>query len=132
MPKVKFFAWLLLMDRLNTRNVLRQRHKHFEEGYNCVMCHENMEEMTMHLFFECSSNIMRWYIVNIQWNIQGSLFQMLARQKSTSNSPYLLDIVMIVDWSIWKERNAYIFNGNAPSVVAWKAIFKSEVKLHLH
>lgn len=57
---------------------------------------------------------------------------MLARQKSTFNSTYFMDIVMIVDWSISKERNAYIFNGKAPSVAAWKAIFKSEVKLHLH
>lgn len=29
----KFFGWPLLVDRLNTRNILRRRKKRFEEGY---------------------------------------------------------------------------------------------------
>jgi hypothetical protein len=31
-PKIKFFAWLLLNDRLNTRNILRRRRKFLEDG----------------------------------------------------------------------------------------------------
>jgi hypothetical protein len=31
-PKIKFFAWLLLNDRLNTRNILRRRNKVLEDG----------------------------------------------------------------------------------------------------
>jgi hypothetical protein len=38
-PTVKYFAWLLLNDKLNTRNILRRRKKFLEEGYNCVLCH---------------------------------------------------------------------------------------------
>jgi hypothetical protein len=47
-PKIKFFAWLLLNNRLNTRNMLRRR-KVLEEGYNCVMCQYNVEETIEHL-----------------------------------------------------------------------------------
>jgi hypothetical protein len=54
-PKIKFFAWLLLNDRLNTRNILRRRNKVLEDGYNCVLCHEEAEETLVHLFFDCPS-----------------------------------------------------------------------------
>jgi transcription elongation factor Elf1 len=36
---------------LNTRNILRRRKKVLDEGYNCVMCHNNGEETATHLFF---------------------------------------------------------------------------------
>jgi transcription elongation factor Elf1 len=36
---------------LNTRNILRRRKKVLDEGYNCVMCHNNEEETATHLFF---------------------------------------------------------------------------------
>jgi hypothetical protein len=49
-PRIKFFAWLLLNDRLNTRNILRRRRKVLDEGYNCVMCHNSEEETAAHLF----------------------------------------------------------------------------------
>jgi hypothetical protein len=56
-PTIKFFAWLLLNDRLNTRNILRRRKKFLEEGYNCVLCQEEIEETSEHLFFECSAAV---------------------------------------------------------------------------
>ena len=37
-PRIKFFGWLILVDRLNTRSMLRRRHFHLEDGYACVMC----------------------------------------------------------------------------------------------
>jgi hypothetical protein len=57
-PKIKFFAWLLLNDRINTRNMLRRRRKVLEEGYNCVMCQYSVEE-TVHLFFDYPSVVCR-------------------------------------------------------------------------
>lgn len=46
-----FFAWLLLNDRLNTRNLLSRRKKFLEEGYCCVLCQNDLEETSEHLFF---------------------------------------------------------------------------------
>lgn len=40
--KIKFFFWLLLKDRLNTRNLLR-KNMHLDE-YTCVLCQQNVEE----------------------------------------------------------------------------------------
>jgi hypothetical protein len=49
--KHKFF-WLLLKDRLNTRNLLRRKNKVLED-YNCAISNSGTEETCMHLFFEC-------------------------------------------------------------------------------
>jgi hypothetical protein len=36
-PKHKVFFWLLLKDRLSTRNILKRKNMHLEP-YNCVLC----------------------------------------------------------------------------------------------
>ena len=49
----KFFFWILLRDRLNTRNLLKRKHMHLED-YSSVLCNLGCEETSFHLFFECS------------------------------------------------------------------------------
>jgi hypothetical protein len=45
--KIKVFTWLLLMDRLNVRNILRRKkHKLQDNNYNCVICSSQCEETT--------------------------------------------------------------------------------------
>ena len=50
-PRIKFFGWLILVDRLNTRGMLKQRNFHLDQGYNCVMCNRGVEEDLNHPFF---------------------------------------------------------------------------------
>jgi hypothetical protein len=50
-PKVKFFFWLVLSDRLNTRNMLRRRQFHLNLGYRCLMCTNPPEETVEHMLF---------------------------------------------------------------------------------
>jgi hypothetical protein len=38
---------------------------------------------------------------------------------------------MIGAWTIWNERNDYVFNHKPPSCASWKTRFKSEVREHL-
>ena len=86
----------------------------------------------LHLFFDCQSSIARWQALGIQWLQQGDIVQKLQHQKSTFQGPYFMDLFMLATWSIWKERNDFIFNGRPPSLSKWKQLFKSEVVLHLH
>jgi hypothetical protein len=58
-PRIKFNTWLLFVDWLNTRGM--PSHKFLEEGYNCVTCQDEVEETSMHLFFECSASGTRWF-----------------------------------------------------------------------
>jgi hypothetical protein len=78
-PKIKFFAWLLLNDKLNTRNILRRRKKVLDEGYNCVMCHNNEEETTAYLFFNCPAAASRWFALGIVWEENLSVHQKLLQ-----------------------------------------------------
>jgi hypothetical protein len=48
--KHRFFFWLLLRDRLNTRNLSRRKNM-FLECYSCVSCVEEMEESQQQLMF---------------------------------------------------------------------------------
>lgn len=131
MPKIKFFAWLLLVDRLNTRGMLRRRNKFLEVGYSCALCPYDLEESTLHLFFDCTSSFSRWNAIGIQWSQQGSVYDRLQQQRAVFQGPYFMDLFMIGAWCIWKERNDFIFNHKMPSLDSWKQRFKNEVGLHL-
>jgi hypothetical protein len=51
--RVKFFAWLVPVDRLNTRSMLKRRHLLGEDEVTCVMYTVGLEEDIDHLFFQC-------------------------------------------------------------------------------
>jgi hypothetical protein len=50
--KHKFFFWLLLNDRLNTRNLLGRKRMTLQY-YNCATLECNREETLQHLFWTC-------------------------------------------------------------------------------
>jgi len=50
--KHKVFFWLLLRDRLSTRELLRRRNTHLL-SYNCACCTHDVEETLSHLFLTC-------------------------------------------------------------------------------
>jgi hypothetical protein len=52
-PRLKFFAWLILLDRLNTKSMLARRNFNVQPNCLCVLCDDGAEETIDHLFFEC-------------------------------------------------------------------------------
>jgi hypothetical protein len=130
-PKIKFFAWLLLNDKLNTRNMLRGRNKFLEDGYNCPLCLNDLEETMEHLFFDCPSATNRWFALGIQWNENSNIHHKILLAEQQFNLPFFMEIFMIGARAIWNERNDYVFNHKPPSCASWKARFKSEVRDHL-
>lgn len=59
-PRIKFFVWLVLVDRLNTKTMLQRRHLNIEDDTLCVMCNTNLEEDINHLFFDCPFAVHCW------------------------------------------------------------------------
>ena len=129
-PKTNFFAWLLLNDRLNTRNILKRRKKFLEQGYNCVLCLDGAEETLEHLFFDCPSAVSRWFALGITWEENASVHQKVFLSKQSFIKPFFMEILMVAAWCIWNERNALIFNGKIPNLASWKSAFKKELKDH--
>jgi hypothetical protein len=70
LPKHKFFFWLLLQERQNTRNLLIRKNM-FLDSYCCPVCIENEEETLQHLFFDCSFSqacwIFPWHFLGHYW-----------------------------------------------------------------
>lgn len=40
-PKIKLFAWLVTVDRLNTKSMLQRRNLNIQGTANCVTCNDN-------------------------------------------------------------------------------------------
>ena len=65
LPKLRVFDWLLLMDRLNTKDMMIRRHWHVEGGSACVLCSSAQLETRDHLFFSCPFTRQCWDSINI-------------------------------------------------------------------
>jgi hypothetical protein len=64
--RIKVFAWLLLSDRLNTRDMIRRRHWNVTDVFHCVLCPSHLTEDWTHLFFKCTFSIRIWNYLQIQ------------------------------------------------------------------
>ena len=65
--KLKMFGWLLLLDRINTRENLH--HKHILEYTNCPRCPAAIEDRR-HLFFTCPRAALIWQRLGITHSAQ--------------------------------------------------------------
>jgi hypothetical protein len=65
--KLRIFAWLLLMDKLNTRNILKRKNFAIQDSnYDCVLCSNNTEETAYHHFFGCPFSKECWQRIGLQ------------------------------------------------------------------
>jgi len=67
-PRIKFFAWLVLVDRLNTKAMLRRCHCNTQDDDLCVLCSQGTVEDIQHLFFTCTFARRCWQALNIGMN----------------------------------------------------------------
>jgi hypothetical protein len=106
---------------MNTRNMLRRRNKFLEEGYNCVLCQNSMEETIEHLFFDCPTTTSRWFVLGIIWEENVNIHEKIYIAKYGFMHPFFKEIFMIGAW----------VNERAPNLTSWKSAFKEELVAHL-
>jgi hypothetical protein len=111
-PRVHFFLWLLSKNKILTRDNLEKRRKLDDTSY--VFCSER--ETACHLFFGCVVAKRAWQVISQVLCIEVHVdYESVARlwlcnkKHDTANM-----VTSAVFWSIWKLRNAMIFQG-----VAW-------------
>ena len=117
----------LLADRLNTRNMLRRRHFNINDEFNCVLCNSGVEETIEHLIFTCPFSSSCWVKVGIAWNMNRSRIDAIQTARRSFKGELFFEIVGIVAWNIWKERNNYIFRHIPPSLAAWRERSKADL-----
>jgi len=125
--KHKFFFWLLLRNRMSTRELLRRRNMHMP-SYACVCCNLDTEESLIHLFFRCSFAQSCWINLNIIL-VESDTIMILEEIRDQLNLPFFMEITITFCWSLWMQRNDYIFRGVQPSSGNCLGFFKKEFAL---
>jgi hypothetical protein len=127
-PKHKVFYWLLLKDRLSTRNILRRKHMALD-SYNCEFCFAAVEETVEHLFWHCPFAQHCWGIINLQTVLRGGTFENVEAIKVQMQSQFFMVAIILMCWTIWWARNELIFNNNQVGIQDCRQFFFKEVKL---
>jgi hypothetical protein len=120
----------MLKDRLNTRELLKRKTMVLP-NYNCVLCTQNVEETVLHLFLDCPFSKQCWSMFNLRVISRSSGFQVMESFIGQLAKPLFMEIIIIMCWSIWSVRNAYIFENEVPTVQKCKAAFKATFALLL-
>jgi hypothetical protein len=98
------FCWLVLSDRLNTRNMLTRGHYHSNSGFQCLMC-----EIIEHMLFHCPFSKECWLALGMPWEEDGTRLNIIEKGKHEWRKPMFMEIFMLSPWNIWKERNKLLF-----------------------
>jgi hypothetical protein len=127
--KTKVFAWLLLMDHLNTRDLLQRRHWNVTNVYHCELCPMRVHEDRMHLFFECNFSVRIWNYLQIEWVVSDDVQFILDHARKEFAKPFFMEVIMLACWHIWIIRNGKIFRSEKPTFAKWKAGFIHDMYL---
>lgn len=127
-PKHKIFFWLLLSDRLSTKNILKRKNMHLD-SYDCAMCQDSLEETMEHLFLGCPFAAACWYQIGIVIQSQDNIFNTIQQLKDQTHPQFFMIVAILMCWCIWTARNDLIFNGRSQSPEVVKANFQKELKI---
>ena len=130
--KTMVFAWLLLSDRLNTRDLLKRRNWNVTKETNCVFCAAHVYEERFHLFFGCNFSQRIWNYLQINWSLSGDMFLAVAAARRDFGKPFFMEVLITACWHIWKIRNDKIFNQERSSFAKWKRNFIHDITLLSH
>ena len=114
-PKYKVFFWLLIKDRLSTRNILRRKNMHLE-SYNCVLYLQNTEETCQHLFLQCPFAKQCRRIIHIGIPLNEDFHEIVDYLRDRLQSQFFMAAVILICWAIWSARNDLIFKGIQPTI----------------
>jgi hypothetical protein len=103
--KHKVFFCLLLQDRLNTRGLLHRKNLALEP-YTYELCLHHRTETLRHLFLCCPFAKICWSAVDALLPTWLRADHATAYLRRASNKPFAMEIIIVMCWSIWKERNA--------------------------
>lgn len=131
-PRIKFFAWLILLDRLNTKSMLARRNFNVQPNSWCVLCQERQEETLSHLFFDCDFAKRCWTKLGIIWTPGDDIHRKIINTRQLAGVPLFMEIILIAAWELWKIRNRMVFDGVAATFSRWLLNFKEEANLQAH
>lgn len=130
--KIKVFLWLLLADRMNTRDMLRRRHYNIGNDLSCMLCDTRARETVEHLFFDCPFSVSCWNKLNITWPDQGDRMHKIHTSRTSWQGAMFTECFATAAWSLWKERNNKYFKSIPNSCRSWADRFKEDFGALVH
>ncbi|EEE52348.1 hypothetical protein OsJ_34391 [Oryza sativa Japonica Group] len=130
--KIKVFLWLLLMDILNTKDLLQRKHFNTQGGVTCNICNLTTTEDYIHLFFSCPFAQQCWNCIGINWDLTLEFMNMIMTARRLFPQPFFMEVLGIGCWNIWNRRNDHIFNNVPINFSKWKLDFKEDFTRHMH
>ena len=116
--KIKVFAWLVALGRVNTCDVLQKKRPHSTMYPRwCVMCKSEAETVD-HLFIHYSFGSRIWWKIlhtfRLYWVVLGSCYGLLSGQAGLFKGKEKKKIIFnqflsATLWTIWVDRNNRIF-----------------------
>jgi hypothetical protein len=135
-PRCRFFAWLVVQNRLMTADRLLARR--WPNNYFCPLCMRSLETC-MHLFVECPHARRIWERVAVlasahsldpaTWGTPARTIDWLGGLSAglpAAEASRVHSWSLLVLWQIWLERNARIFRQASSSVATTMAKINDE------
>ena len=124
-PKCKFFAWLVINNRIWTADRLQRRG--WPNCDRCPLC-KQVQETAAHLLFQCRYTVRVWEMIKswlglvdvnpTAWVTVHSVkaWWNLIDSNASQSRRAMMSLIMLISWEIWNERNARVFRNTAVPV----------------
>lgn len=112
--KPKVFFWLVLKDRINTRDMLRRRGMQLD-SFVCELCILQRPETSVHLLLRCNFAKACGASIGVYYNSSRPVFEIFRRIKLQLGVSFFMEIIILMASSIWTSRNDWIFNNLDPN-----------------
>jgi hypothetical protein len=93
-----------------------------------ILCCSGQFQDWRHLFFNCIFSIRAWNYLQSPWH-PGSTYESLLAARKSFKGPCFTEIGILACWTIWKQRNGWIFKGIRPTFRGWRASFVLEISM---
>jgi hypothetical protein len=114
--KAKFFAWLLVQSRIQSRAALFKKHVLSEEEALCPIC-ESERETATHLIFACSFVRRFWDAIGWSFPVDADVRRLFSYDTpAPRGSKTTSTLTILLCWNIWKHRNRVAFRGERASL----------------
>jgi hypothetical protein len=101
------------------------------ESYTCENCIWK-EETLYHLFLRYNFAKACWNSISLMPPRIANPEEATTNLKQQLNVPFSMEIIILMTWSIWKCRNAWLFQNKDPTVQQCKHEFTKELLLVTH
>lgn len=105
------------------------RKSFFLQDYDGAMCHFGKHETRDHLFINCPFTQCCWKYIYPSWQPEGVTFELeVAYLKHLLKVPFSLEVIILVCWAIWTNRNDFISKQIHPNLYSYRSKLKSELQ----